>query len=84
MKKIINFICLILLIINIIKCDDSGRIDLSDKNPIVFCLKKVKNYNLEQVKDFILRNQDPEYAIEHYPNDEIFAYCMEQVSKENN
>ena len=76
----IYIILIIFIIFSLVK-SDSDDIDLSDENPLVYCLKKVRNFNLDEIKDFILRNQDPEYAIEHYPNDEMFRYCMEQLSR---
>ena len=81
MKKF--FILIIFIILSLVKTD-SENIDLSDENPLVYCLKKVKNYNLDEIKDFILRNQDPEYAIDHYPNDEMFKYCIELISHKEN
>ena len=77
------FFILIIFIFLIFVKSDSENIDLSDENPLVYCLKKVRNYNLDEIKDFVLRNQDPEYAIDHYPNDDMFRYCMEQLSKED-
>ena len=76
----IYIILIIFIIFSLVK-SDSDDIDLSDENPLVYCLKKVRNFNLDEIKDFILRNQDPEYAIEHYPNDEMFRYCMKQLSR---
>ena len=76
------YIFAIFLIMNLIKNED--KIDLSDKNPMVYCLKKVRNYNFEEIKNFILQNQDPEFAIENYPNDISFYNCLEEVEKNNN
>ena len=78
-----KYIYIIAIIINIIYNIYSEKIDLSDKNPIVFCLQKIKNYNIEEIKDFILQNQDPEYAIENYPSDKDFSNCIEQMSRNN-
>lgn len=65
----------------IIYCD-FGRIDLSDRNPIVYCLKDLKKFSLQQVKDYLLKNQDPEFALENDIHDDLFAWCVEHVSKD--
>ena len=82
MKKNFCIIFILLLIfVNVLNSDNSDSIDLSDKNPLVYCLKNVKKYDFEEIKNFILQNQDPEFAIEYYPNDEEFNFCIEQRLK---
>ena len=84
MKKCFNIFALFLIIIeiglNIVYCD---RIDLSDKNPIVYCLKEIKKFTFQQVKDYLLKIQDLEYALENGINDKKFSLCIEQRSKDN-
>ena len=82
MKTIFIIILLIVLIFNDTSCN-SGRIDLSDRNPIVFCLKTIKRYTFHQVKEYLLKQQDPIYALENKINDGMFALCVEQVAKDN-
>ena len=85
MEKIfilLELFLIIIIILGYVNCD-LGGIDLSDKNPVVYCLKRVKRFTFQQVKDYLLKNQDPEYALENSIYDEIFAYCVEQVSKDN-
>ena len=81
MKMNLKIIGIIFILINVINITFADKIDLSDNNPIVYCLKYIKKYNLEEIKDFILQNQDPEYAIEHYPNDESFSNCLAKFNK---
>ena len=82
MKTIFIVFLLIFIFFDFISCN-SGRIDLSDQNPIVYCLKTIKGYTFQQVKDYILKQQDPQYALENKIHDDIFALCVEQVSKDN-
>ena len=56
MKTILIWILFIIL--SFVK-SESENIDLNDENPLAYCLKKVRQYNLDEIKDFILRNQDP-------------------------
>ena len=58
------------------------RIDLSDRNPIVYCLKHYKKFTFDQVKDYLLKYQDPEYALEDDVKDDLFALCVEHVAKD--
>ena len=57
------------------------KIDLSEKNPMVYCLKKVRNYKPQEIKNFILQIQEPEFAIENYPIDDLFSLCLEEIEK---
>lgn len=84
MKNYFNFFVLLIIYINIriIKAF-TEKIDLSDKNPIVLCLKTVKKFSFEQVKDYLLKIQDPEYALENDIHDPLFALCVEQNAKDN-
>ena len=77
------FIIFLSFLLEFISCDYGG-IDLSDRNPIVFCLKEIKKFTFEQVKDYLLRNQDPEFAIENSIHDDLFSLCVEHIAKDNN
>ena len=80
---LLNLIIILILKLGFISSDYRG-IDLSDRNPIVYCLKEIKKFTFQQVKDYLLRNQDPEFAITNRIHDDLFSLCVEQVSKDNN
>ena len=76
------FFLLILFLFGIINAD-KGSIDLSDKNPVVYCLKSAKKYNMDQVKEYLLKSQIPEYKEELKINDDMFSWCIEELSRDN-
>jgi len=63
--------------------DMKGKVDLSDKNPVVYCLKSAKKYNMDQVKEYLLKSQIPEYKEELKINDDMFSWCIEELSRDN-
>ncbi len=73
---------IIIIILDFRNCD-LGTIDLSDKNPMVYCLKTIKKFTFQQVKDYLLKEQDAEFAIENTIHDKLFSLCIEQVSKDD-
>lgn len=79
--KISLFSIIIILEIGFINSYNE-RIDLSDRNPIVYCLKYFKKFTFDQVKDYLLKYQDPEYALEDDVKDDLFALCVEHVAKD--
>ena len=81
----LNIFYLFLLIISLfttIKSTESS-IDLSDDNPVVYCLKAAKRYTMDDIKDYFLRNQKPESAASYEIDDPLFLWCVEQVSRED-
>ena len=72
---------IIIILVNINTSPSS--IDLSDKNPIVYCLKAAKRYTFEEVKEYLLRTQVPGEAEDYAIDDPEFSYCVEQASRDN-
>ena len=77
----ILFIFTIILLIVNINTEDS--IDLSDDNPVSYCLKAERRMTLDEIKEYYLKTQKPEYAKEYNIDDPMFYYCVEQASRED-
>ena len=60
-----------------------SNIDLSNDNPIVFCLKSVKKFTMDEIKEYFLRIQKPESAPDYKLDEEYFSWCVEKSSKED-
>ena len=60
-----------------------SSIDLSDDNPIVYCLKTARHFTFEEVKDYLLRTQVPEYSSDEGLDDPLFSWCVEQASRDD-
>ncbi len=78
--RLLFIFTLILLIVNI-SSEDS--IDLSDDNPVSYCLKAAIKMSLDEIKEYYLKTQKPEYAKEYNIDEPLFNWCVEQVSKED-
>lgn len=78
---IIYISILILLLFNNINAQASY--DLSNDNPIVYCLKVAKHMSLEQIKEYYLKTQLPQHAKEKEIDDPAFNWCVEQASRED-
>ena len=77
------FISIILLNLFINIHSTPSSIDLSDDNPVVYCLKAVKRYTFDEIKEYLLRTQVPEEAEDYAIDDPEFSWCIEQRSKED-
>ena len=71
---------LILLIVNI---NSQNSIDLSDDDPVTYCLKAARKMSLDEIKEYYLKTQKPEYAKEYSIDDPLFYYCVEKTSLED-
>ncbi len=78
--RLLFIFTLILLIVNI-SSEDS--IDLSDDNPISYCLKAAIKMSIDEIKEYYLKTQKPEYAKEYSIDDPLFYYCVEKASLED-
>ena len=78
-KFYLAILIIILLVNNIIA---STSIDLSDNNPTVYCLKTVRKYSIEEVKEYLLRIQVPGEAEDYTIDDPLYTLCIEQNSKD--
>ena len=75
-KYILILIIFLFAQITIVK----SNIDLSNDNPIVFCLKSTLEYSMDQVKEYFLKSQIPEIAKDYKINDPYFSWCVEKSS----
>ena len=81
MSKFYITIIILILFVNIIT--NPNAIDLSDKNPMVYCLKTVIKLSFDEVKEYLLTIQKPEEAEDLAIDDLEFSACIEQHSKDN-
>ena len=83
-KLNIGFIFILFIaLISVIKAE-SDSIDLSDDNPVVYCLKSVFQYSTDDVKEYLLLMQVKEYAETHQIKSKEFSSCIDnQVYKED-
>ena len=77
-----NLFLLIIFLFTTIKSTEVS-IDLSDDNPVVYCLKAAKKFTMDQVKEYYLRIQKPESAPDYQLDDPYFQWCVEQLSRED-
>jgi hypothetical protein len=80
--NIFNLFLIIIFLFVTIKTSESS-IDLSDDNPVVYCLKAAKRLTLDEIKDYYLRSQKPESAPDYQMDDPYFLWCVEQASRED-
>ena len=78
---IIYISILILFLFNNINTQASY--DLSDDNPVVYCLKAAMHMSLEQIKEYYLKTQLPQHANEKEIDDPAFNWCVEQASRDD-
>ena len=81
MSKFYITILILILLANIVTSPNS--IDLSDKNPMVYCLKTVIQLTFDEVKEYLLTIQKPEEAEDLSIDDPQFSICIEQHSRDN-
>ena len=80
--SIIYISILILFLFNSINAQQY-EYDLSDDNPIVYCLKAARHMTLEQIKEYYLKTQLPQYVNEKEIDDPAFNWCVEQASRDD-
>ena len=77
---IISFL-IISKFLNIKTAEDS--IDLSDDNPVVYCLKAAKRFTFDEIKDYYLRTQRPDLSPNYQLDDPQFLWCVEEAARED-
>ena len=80
--NILNLFLLIIFLFVTIKSTEES-IDLSDDNPVVYCLKAAKRLTMDEIKDYYLRSQKPGSAPDYQMDDPYFLWCVEQASRED-
>ena len=81
-------VLLITILLNISMClrrltpNSESDFELTDDNPIVYCLRAQKNLDDEQIKQFLEDIQDPKKAVTLFPSGGKLSNCVKKRREE--
>ena len=77
--KFIYFVIAILLGFSLCKLEEENdALDISDKNPIVYCLKLRNDLTDKEIANFLVEIQDPEKAVALFPYGGKLSQCVQK------
>ena len=81
----ISILCIsILILLSFVNINaQHGNIDLTDDNPTVYCMRVAMHLSLEDIKEYYLKTQLPQFAHEKEIDDPAFNWCVDQASRED-
>ena len=78
--KLIYFVIVLLVWFSIE--EENDKLDISDNNPIAYCLRLRNGYTDDEIAKFLVEIQDPQKAVGLYPYGGKLSQCVQKRLKE--